>query len=47
MIDRYDCSTWDEPPVEYVDVYRLVVDGGDWKVDDWEPSETTSDDCFS
>ena len=47
VIDYYDCSTWDEPPNEYVDVYRLVVDDGVWKVDEYEPAEATSDDCFS
>jgi hypothetical protein len=47
VIDYYDCSTWGEPPNEYVDVYRLVVDDGSWKVDEYEPAEATSDDCFS
>ena len=47
VVDHYDCSTWDEPPEEYVDVYHLVVVDGSWKIDDFEPSETTSDDCFS
>ena len=47
VVDHYDCSGWDEPDHEYVDVYHLVRNGGSWKVDDWTPSEATSDDCFS
>ncbi len=47
VVDHYDCSSWDEPDVEYVDVYHLVMQDGAWKVEDWSPSETTSDDCFS
>ena len=47
VTDFYDCSTWDEPNQEYVDVYTLVVEDGEWLIDDIEFSETTSDDCFS
>ncbi len=46
VTDYYDCSTWDLPPEESVDVYRLVVEDGEWLVDDIEFAETTSDDCF-
>ncbi|MDZ5619956.1 hypothetical protein SFC88_03915 [Nocardioides sp. HM23] len=47
VVDHYDCSTWDEPDVESVDVYFLVVDDGEWLVDDIDFAETTSDDCFT
>ena len=47
VVDHYDCSTWDEPDVESVDVYLLVLDDGEWLVDDIEFAETTSDDCFT
>ena len=47
VVDHYDCSTWDEPDQEYVDVFTLVVEDGEWLIDDIEFSETTSDDCFS
>ena len=40
------CSTWDLPPEESVDVYTLVVEDGEWFIDDIEFAETTSDDCF-
>ena len=46
VTDYYDCSTWDLPPEESVDVYSLVVEAGEWLVDDIEFAETTSDDCF-
>lgn len=46
VVDHYDCSGWDEPDVEYVDVYILVREDGEWLVDDIEFAETTSDDCF-
>lgn len=46
VVDHYDCSTWDYPDVEYVDVYTLVVQDGAWLIDDIEFAETTSDDCF-
>lgn len=47
VTDYYDCSTWDVPPEEYVDVYTLVVQDGEWRIDDIEFAETTSDGCFS
>lgn len=47
VTDHYDCSGWDEPDQEYVDVYELVVEDGEWLVEDIQFSETTSDDCFS
>jgi len=47
VVDHYDCSGWDEDDVEYVDVYSLVEEDGEWLVEDIEFSETTSDDCFS
>jgi hypothetical protein len=46
VTDYYDCSTWDLPPEESVDVYTLVVEDGEWLVEDIEFAETTSDDCF-
>lgn len=47
VVDHYDCSSWDEDDVEYVDVYSLVEEDGEWLVEDIEFSETTSDDCFT
>ncbi len=47
VTDHYDCSGFGEEDHEYTDVYRLVVDDGEWKVDDVELAEATSDDCFS
>jgi len=47
VVDHYDCSTWETPDQEYVDVFSLVVEDGEWLIDDIEFSETTSDDCFS
>ncbi len=47
VTDYYDCSTWDAPPEEYRDVYRLVVEDGEWLIEDIEFAETTSDDCLS
>lgn len=47
VTDHYDCSTWDEPDQEYVDVYHLIVADDEWLITDVEFSETTSDDCFS
>ncbi len=47
VVDHLDCSQWDAPDHEFVDVFHLVVEDGGWKVEDWEPAEATSDDCLS
>ena len=46
-VEPFDCSTWDEPDVQSIDVYFLVLDDGEWLVDDIDFADTTSDDCFT
>lgn len=47
VVDHYDCSGFEEENHEYTDVFHLVVDDGEWKVDEVDFAEATSDDCFS
>jgi hypothetical protein len=47
VVDHYDCSAWDEDPVQYLERYSLILSSGTWKVEHVDLSETTSDDCFT
>lgn len=46
VTDYFECSLGDEDLFEYADTFHLVLEDGEWRIDDVEVYGPTDDDCI-